>query len=300
MASDISAVLIVEEGVHQAARAVLARGRNHVGPSATNDIVISDFRGSGTSFTLEHRGRDIVLHADAPVEFAGRKSLAPGQSRRCVSGMRFTSGGIALRLEMAGTAPGSAVSSIRSRLKLYLAVPAILALSAMVWGAAASFTAPPAIVRLNDAPETTGSIPAMSREEALSSRQRQAAALESLRQHLAAVDLGSLVLTARPDGSIEARGPISREQQATWREVGHWFDTVAGRRVVLVDAVNVDADPHPLAIQAVWSGHNPYVIDGDGSKHFIGSTLPSGWTVAGINETHVLVKRGQQTLAVRF
>jgi hypothetical protein len=300
MAADISAALIVENGVHQGARAVLAEGRTLVGSSADNDIVISDLRDGGAAFTLDHRGRDMVLQANAAVELPGRKPLAPRQSRRCASSIRFTSGGVTLRLEIAGAGPGSAVSSTRTRFRAYLVISASLVLAVMVLSAAASFSAAPAVVQSNDAPETTGSIPATAREAVTSSHQRQAAAIESLQQHLAAVDLGSLVLTARPDGSIEARGQISRDQQATWREVEHWFDSLAGRRVVLVDAVSVGAAPQPLAIQAVWPGHNPYVIDGDGNKHFIGSTLPSGWTVAGIDESHVLVKRGQQTLAVRF
>jgi hypothetical protein len=309
MTADVSAALVVENGVHQAARAELANGRNSVGCLPDNNIVISDLRNSGTSFTLEHRGRDIVLHADAPVELPSGKPLAPGQSKRCVNGMRFVSGGVALRMEIVGPGHDIATSSIRFRLKELLLAAATVAFVAMVSGAALSFRADAKRTLSHSSVETigssgadiTGSIPRSSSEGLSSSHQRQVAAIGSLRRHLVEVELSSLVVTAQPDGSIKARGQITKEQESTWHEVQHWFDTATAGQVMLVNTVSVGAvAPAPLAIQAVWPGRNPYVIDGDGGKYLIGSQLPSGWTVAEINDTHVLVKRGQQTLSVRF
>jgi hypothetical protein len=300
MATDISAVLVVESGVHQAARAAIATSRNRVGSAADNDIVISDLRIGGTSFTLEHRGRDVVLCAgDAPVEFAGGKSLGRGESRRCVRDTRFTSGGIAFTLEIAalGLAPGA--GSTRLRFGLRSAVAAAV-LGTVMLTVLISLRVAPVAVQSAGAIETTGSVPTTVGRVVLPAGQRQAAALDSLRQHLAAAELESLVLTAHPDGSIEARGQIAKNQEAKWREVGRWFDTIAGGQVVLVDAVSVAAEAQPLTIQAVWPGRDPYVIDGSGRKHFIGAVLPSGWTISDIDRTHVLVKRGDQMLSVRF
>ena len=301
MAHEISATLLVESGVHQAARAVLAMGRNQVGRSVENDIVISDLQIPGASFALERRGRDIVLHAgDGPIELSGRKLLARGASKSCVDGFRFTSGGIAFSLEIAAT--GSPAPANPGRRKIGWRLPAVAAvvLAAITLGALTSFRTASSTTRSDDAVIATASIPPASGGVLPSSQSRQQFALEQLRQHLAAVDLASLVLTAQPDGSIEARGHISKAQEAAWHEVGHWFDSIAGGQAVLVNAVTVSAEAQPLAIQAVWPGQNPYVIDGSGDKLFVGSALPSGWTISSIDRSHVLVKRGDEILSVRF
>jgi hypothetical protein len=302
MAADFSAVLVVESGVHQAARAVLTTGLNQVGPSAGNDIVISDLRIHATSFTLELRGRSVILHAaDAPVEFPGRKSLERGESRRCAGGIRFTSSGIAFRLEISALGPGPLVSSTPSKFRSRVPVLATGVLGTiMLTVLLVSLKAAPAIVQFDDAIETTGSVPTTSSRVVQSSGQRQLSALQSLRQHLATLELSSPVLTAEPDGSIEARGQISKYQEATWREVMHWFDTITNGQVVLVNSVSVAAEAQPLTIQAVWPGHNPYVIDGSGGKLFIGTALPSGWSISDIDRSHVLLKRGDESLSVRF
>jgi YscD/CdsD-like Bon-like domain 3 len=301
MAADFSAVLVVESGVHQAARTVLATGLNQVGPSAGNDIVISDLRIHATSFTLELRGRSVTLHAaDAPVEFPGRKSLECGESRRCAGGIRFTSSGIAFRLEISALSPGPVVSSTPSKFRSRMPVLATGVLGTIMLTVLVSLKAAPAIVQSDDAIETTGSIPTTSSRVVQSSGQRQLSALQSLRQHLATLELSSPVLTAEPDGSIEARGQILKYQEATWHEVMHWFDTSTNGQVVLVNAVSVAAEAQPLTIQAVWPGHNPYVIDGSGGKLFIGTALPSGWSIGDIDRSHVLLKRGDESLSVRF
>ncbi len=299
MAPELSGILIVESGVHQGARAALARGRSLVGSSADKDIIISDFR-DGTAFTLDHRGRDIMLHADAAVEFPGRKPLAPRQSRRCVSSVRFTSGGVTLRLEIAAASSATRADSGLRGIGWRLPAIVAAALAAISLVPLISFSTASSTTRSDDALMATASIPTASGRVLPSSQSRQQFALDQLRQHLAAIDLGSLILTAQPDGAIEARGQISKAQQAAWREVGHWFDSIAAGQAVLVDAVTVTADAQPLAIQAVWSGDNPYVIDGGGEKLFVGSALPSGWTVSGIDRSRVLIKRGDETVAVRF
>lgn len=303
MATDTSAVLTVESGVHRAARAALAAGRTSVGRAATDAIVVSDLDTDGTCFALDYRGGSVVVHAvGAPVEFFRRRTLKRGQARRCGDGLRFTSGGVTFKLEIAArpserrTAPAPFAG--RSRLPAFAAT--VLVAAAMI--VLVVFRAAPAVMHAADAGnpvETTGSLPPSA--PTVSARQKQSAALERLRTHLAEIGLTTVTLTARPDGSIEARGRISKAQEAVWQQAERWFDMTTAGRIVLVNAVGVGAKaPQPLAVQAVWPGRNPYVIDGDGNKRFIGSTLPSGWRIAGIDATRVLLERGHQTLAVRF
>jgi type III secretion system (T3SS) inner membrane Yop/CscD-like protein len=298
MAPERSGVLIIEDGAHQAGRAVLARGRYLVGSSADNDIIISDLPGPGVAFTLHHRGRDIMLYADAAVEISDRKPLAPGQSARCVSSVRFTSGGINLRLEIAATVSTAETDHARRRIEWRVPTIAGVLVAAIMFVSLTSFRTVSPTTRPDDAVELTASIsPATG---GVLSDSKQEFALERLRQHLAADDLGSLAVTARPDGSIEARGQISKAQEAAWSEVGHWFDSLAGGQAVLVDAVTVAAEVQPLAVQAVWPGPNPYVMDGSGDKLFVGSALAGGWTISSIDRSHVLITRGDESLSVRF
>ena len=294
----VAPILIVESGLHRTARAALAAGRNRIGTTDDHDIVLSDLLSPGTPFWLEHCDGKVLLQAvDATIDLPGRKQLAPGQSKRCPDGLRFTGGGITFRLDMPGAAPAQ-----RSGLMTYMpaCIGAVLCLAMLTTVVRLDAAAPPKALDL--ASETTGSLPAPAgpNAPAVQPVRPAGAVLESLRQHLDGAGLESITLTTQPDASIEARGLIAPQQDGAWREAGRWFDTVAGGRAVLVDQVRVATEAPPLAVQAVWPGNSPYVIDGNGDKLFIGSLLASGWTISGIDAKRVLVKRGDQTLAVRF
>lgn len=293
--------LIVEGGVHREARASLKAGPNRAGAAPDNDIVLFDLGPAKTPFALNYRGGAVVLHAvDAPVELSGRKILAVGTSKRCSDGLRFTSGGIPFRLELASPKLNRPAQPVRFRLRSYLPVLTGGLLCTALLGLVASLNLAPSVEASGISSETTGSIPATAVQSASESGQQLAATLQGLRQHLAGSGLDSIALSSEPDGSIEARGQIMPQQQTAWLEAGRWFDGTAGGRAVLVDQVRISAEAPPLKVQAVWPGRSPYVIDGSGDKLFIGTILPSGWTISGIDAKHVLVKRGDQTLAVRF
>ncbi len=89
-------------------------------------------------------------------------------------------------------------------------------------------------------------------------------------------------------------------QLPAWREAQRWFDARFGGSAVLVDLVAASAAAPPLAIQAVWSGPDPYIIDGAGQKLFPGALLRTGWTLDRVEPDRVIIRRGSQTLAVRF
>jgi hypothetical protein len=299
--------LIVETGVHRGARAALAPGISHVGGAPENDIVVSDLQSLGACFVLDCRPHELVLRAvDLPLTLANGKPLRPGQSRSLAANTRFRSGGIAFRVE-AGHLTSHLPNHLawrerlgRAPLKTVIAgtasIAALLAVLVALHAAPSSTPLPS-----NASPlETTGSIAAKAGRDASGSSDRTSLALRSLRQHLDDKGLDAVVLTARSDGAIEARGQILSPQKAAWQEVGRWFDGQAGGRVVLVDGVSVSAEEQPLALQSVWPGPNPYVIDGNGGKLFVGSVLASGWTISSIDRTRVLMRRGDQTIAVKF
>ncbi len=295
--SSSNLILVVESGVHRTARAALAAGRTRVGAAPDNEIVLLDLGSAPTSFALDTSGDGVVLHAVATsIELPRRKKLAAGRSKRCRAGARFASHGTAFRLEGPQRKPFRP-----ARYHLMWSVPVLA--GGMFCIALLSVSASPnaSPVEASDISyEATGSVPPKARDAAAGSGRPASAVLEMLREHLAATGLDSISVTARPEGSIEARGQISPQQDATWREAGRWFDGAAGGRAVLVDQVHVTAEPPPLTVQAVWPGRTPYVIDGSGDKLFVGTVLPSGWAISGIEAGQVLIRRGGQSFTVRF
>lgn len=306
--------LVVEDGVHRAARARLALGSHHVGTAPDSDIVVTDLGPAGTRFALAVEPSAVTLQALAvPIVLAGGKAVRPGRSARCRGDARFRCGAVSFRIE-APPAPGPATGPGRARLARSLPRLAMAGLAAALLGVLTlPDTTSKADVPVRSA-DVTGSVPAgpgpgvlVPSATDLSPRQSPAAAArhaDALRQrlaaHLAQAGLTSIAVAAQPEGSIEAVGQIGPQQTGAWREAGRWFDGEAAGAVVLVDRVRVAAEPPPLTIEAVWPGRRPYVVDGRGDKLFAGSVLANGWTVSGIEAERVVLKRGDEIMAVRF
>lgn len=303
--------LVVEDGVHRAARARLCSGRQHVGTAPDSDIVVTDLGPAGTRFALEIEASRVTLHALAtPLVLSKGRALKPGRSRRCRGDTRFRCCAVSFRIE-APAAPLRAAGT--RRLGRAWSLPGLAAaglVAALLSVLSLSNTTSKADAPLMAA-QGAGPDPAASRSGTFqpfaSLPPRPSPAVhraDALRLRLAAylsqAGLGSIVVKAQPEGSIEADGQIAPQQAAVWREVGQWFDGEAAGQVVLVDRVRVAVEPPPLTIQAVWPGRRPYVIDGSGDKLFAGSMLANGWTVSGIEAGRVVLKRGDQVLAVRF
>jgi hypothetical protein len=289
--------LIVESGVHRGARVQLAPGPNRVGSEPDNEIVLSDLEPAETGFILECVPRSaVVLRAvELPLALADGKRLLPDQARRLTRNTRFSSGGIAFRVEA-----GHVVRPGRlGRAPLKVAIAGIASVAALFAVLVALHAAPSSIALPSSASsaDITGSITAWHRRD---SDDRTNLAMRNLRQHLDDRGLDAVVLTARSDGAVEARGQILPPQKAVWQEVGRWFDGQGGGRVVLIDGVSVSASEQPLTIQSVWPGTNPYVIDGSGGKLFVGTVLASGWTISSIDRARVLMQRGDQSIAIKF
>lgn len=290
--------LTVEGGVHYQARALLARGINRVGPTVDCDIVVTDLDHAAPCFSLTVADGAVVLEPlGLPVGLRGR-SLAPGRTSRCADGARFTCGGIAFRVDTAADGTGAAAPKRRS-FGWSVPVTAVGVLLASLLVVLAPSSAAPPVPPLLISAETTASIPVDA--HAPVKRTSSATLLQDVGRRLAAANLDTITLAVQPDGAIEARGQITPQQLQSWRDVGRWFDGVAAAgRTVLVDQVHVGADAPPLTVQAVWPGRRPYLIDGGGDKLFVGAILANGWTISGIDATRVLVRRGGQSLAVRF
>ena len=287
--------LVIEDGAQSGARTSIGPGLHSIGSDLSSDVVLFDPAMAGAHFTLEPEPDGVRLRAlGGAVSLADGTELAPGETTLCGQGARFRAGATRFCIHDPRASPPRRSTS---RVALAsLGVSAACVLLAVVGIGLAATPAADAIL----APGQAGS----SRAEASAAPARSAPAaasvLEAVRARLASAGLETISLAALPDGSVAARGQIAPPQEASWRDAQRWFDGLYGGRAVLVDQVRIAAEAPPLSIQAVWPGPTPYVIDGDGEKLLVGAAVPGGWAIASISAQRVLLRRGAQTLGIRF
>ena len=294
-------LLLVEGGIHRSAAVEVSVGETDVGSDAANHVVVSDLP-APTAFRLRWDGRSLVLSAvgcDAEVD---GKALCRGRDRRLERSSSLVVGGIAFRLKLPMTADTAGSGGLfRGSRSLGAGFAAGIACAAALAGTAliAAPSLPAPSMRFADVSrEITGSA---AKVEATATHARDGAALlKDFRQQLASAGLDEVLVNIQPDGAVEAAGRIVPAKGEAWRAAVRWFDTAAAGRAVLVDRVNAAAAAASLQVQAVYTGPIPYVIDGEGQKLFVGASLPDGSVIQKIESESVLLKRGDQLVAVRF
>lgn len=294
MTTDTSPKLVVETGVHRAARCPIRAGRHRVGPEPEDAIVVSDL---DNGFAIDLRSNGLYLCAGTmPIDLADGRRVKPGRDSRCAGTVRFSRGDVAFRLEMPA-ASRSRASRFNFVGRLFGFAGGVLAtatVSAVVLSRAAPYAHAPIspTASLGASPAPLAARP--------SGPSQQSSLRNELRAHLDALGLQSVATAVEPDGAIEVKGEISPKEEPAWRDVSRWFDAKAKGRAVLVDSVRVVTLAPPLAVRAVWTGRNPYVVDGDGERHFVGSVLATGWVVDAIESRQVVMRRGGQVVSVRY
>jgi hypothetical protein len=298
-------LLLVEGGIHRSAAVEVPVGESDVGSDAANHVVVSDLP-APTAFRLRWDGRSLVLSAvgcDADVD---GKALCRGRDRRLEQSSSLVVGGIAFRLKLPMTADTAGSGgllrgsrSLGAGFAAGIACTAVLAGTALI--AAPSLPAPSMRFADGSREMTSGSAAKVVAIAPQATPARDGAALlKDLRQQLASAGLGEVSVNIQSDGAVEAVGRIGPAKGEAWRAAVRWFDTAAAGRAVLVDRVNVAAAAASLQVQAVYTGLPPYVIDGEGQKLFIGASLPDGSVIQKIESESVLLKHGDQLVAVRF
>jgi hypothetical protein len=288
-------LLLVEGGIHRSARVEIPVGESDVGSDVANHVVVSDLP-APTAFRLKWDGRSLVLSAvgcDADVD---RKALRRGQDRRLKRSSSLVVGGIAFRLRLPMTAePGGLLRGSRS-FAAGVACTAAFAATALI----AAPSSPP--MRFTDGSRemTGGAAKAVAIAPKAKHIRDRAALMTDFRQQLASAGLDKIAVDVQPDGAFEAVGLIVPTKGEAWRAAMRWFDTAAAGRAVLVDRVSVAVAAASIQVQAVYTGLTPYVIDGEGRKLFIGASLSDGSVIQEIESQSVVVKRGDQLVAVRF
>lgn len=292
--------LAVESGPQAGASLMLLPGTHRIGSGLDCDIVLADPLMAPAHFALEDTPVAALRALDAEVRVQGGPVLRPGEARAIRRPLRFTAGGTRFRLDPPAPAAAAATPGWRSR----AAMATVLATAAVILLVAQATPAGTASVASLPAPMAAASTlergPAATAPTQIPAHATDADPAAALAGRLAAASLAGVHSRVGADGTMEAAGTLSPEQQAAWSDVKRWFDGAYGARVVLVDHVALSAPAAPLSIAAVHPGASPFVIDRSGQKLFPGSDLPGGWVVESIEPTHVLVRRNGQALAVRF
>lgn len=289
-------VLVIESGLQCDARAPITPSSQTVGHGLGCDVVLFDPTLAEAHFSLAHEPDGVLLGAiGGIISFSDGRELAPGATSLCDASVRFHAGATEFRLDIP-TRPAAKASIARRWSGRTL-------LSGLGVGALCTALAAAGVIGAGTPSAQTAPLPPHLEAKTLSVAPIVApvsGALKAAQTQLASAGIDSVALAKLADSSIEARGQISPNQQAAWRDVEHWFDSMYGGRAVLVEQIHVMAEPPPLVIQAVWPGHNPYVVDGGSQKLFVGAALPGGWVIESILADRVMLRRGSQALAVRF
>ena len=124
----------------------------------------------------------------------------------------------------------------------------------------------------------------------------QAAA--ALRERLVEEDLTDIDVKIG-DGRLTARGHAVPERMDDWQDIRIWFDGAFGQDILLM--ANVEAaeeeTPPDLAIEAVWSGDEPYLIAG-GQRFFEGASVGDGWAIERIGADEITFKRDGKSFSL--
>ncbi|MDH3664935.1 MAG: hypothetical protein OEU92_33805, partial [Alphaproteobacteria bacterium] len=124
------------------------------------------------------------------------------------------------------------------------------------------------------------------------------AAAAALRARLAADDFSDIEVKTAVD-RIMVRGEAEPERMGAWQDVRMWFDSAFGQDFLLVANVEPaeQQTPPKLAIEAVWSGDDAYLIAG-GRRFSVGAHVGDGWIIDRIGPEEITFKRGGKAFSL--
>jgi len=123
-------------------------------------------------------------------------------------------------------------------------------------------------------------------------------AATSLRRRLAEAKLVDIEVQTAVDRLI-VRGELAPERMADWQAVRYGFDTSFGQKFLLVASIEAaePAAPPDLAIEAIWSGDEPFLIAG-GERFVVGAAVGDGWVIERIGPAAITFKRGDKIFSL--
>lgn len=271
--------LSVLDGLHKGVTAPIDGDACTIGSGSDCDVVLADARIEADHLRLRFHGRHVAVDAhggDVVVE--GRQTVRRGHGFRTALPVTLAVGGARIALRREGASRDSRRAIAGLGVALLAATALLIATQSGGFGVAdrardnAAATSQPASAPVAEAGD----------------------AAESLRQRVAAASLP--IQIAGKDRHLAASGSITEDQRPAWTEVQRWFDGRFGGRHVLSSTVTTSAAAAApeFALQAVWFGQNPYVVDARGERRYPGAALQGGWTLKSIEPDGIIVIRDGQ------
>lgn len=112
----------------------------------------------------------------------------------------------------------------------------------------------------------------------------------------------AIVLTHDESSKIVATGSVTEQERQRWQDLTRWFDGRFGDIAVLESRMSGRSDDIvlPFQIITVRAAPNPQVVTQNGRAFPVGSILPGGWEIRGIESLSVVLFRNGKELVISF
>lgn len=289
-------VLVILDGLQAGSEVRLSRGESRIGNGTDCTVVVADPAMQQNHFEVLS-GTSTVIRAlkslalfDGSVVEAGTELMVSGQTSFVAGSTRFC-----LQAPEDQTAAGDPVSrgDMPRRLGLRrfsLPLAGAIAVAAGCFALFAGLGTPE-----HRAEATMLSVPRLPAKQG-----NAIAVAAAFRLMLDRSGFSTIAIAAKPDGTVLATGVLMPGDQASWQSARQWYDSHFGMQNVLVEQLSPPGSLPLLQIAAVWAGANPYVVDGQGERLRPGAGLDAGWSIERIDSKHVFVRRGTETVALRY
>lgn len=311
--------LLIESGLHAGVVQRLAPGIYTLGSELDADIILSDKDIEAVHLIVELDRHGLRLEPlQGAIAVDGESvNLEPGGERHLSLPASFSIGDARIRI----TAPKDAVQT-RRRQRAAIAAASLVLLAiigfqvAGPWAGLATegpagasmqgdalasgdgTTGPSSLSENDGAGDGVKAAPGIGADPAATPAVTGDQAAKALRARLAAQDLTDIEVRIG-DGRIMVSGDAPPERMDEWQNIRIWFDGAFGQDVLLmadVEAVEKETPPK-LAIEAVWSGDDPYLVAG-GRRFFEGASIGDGWMIERIGADEITFKRGDASFSL--
>ena len=292
-----SLAVSVRSGRHAGARQTIFLPTFSIGSSFASDVVLTDPSVASCHVRISARDKGVQVEAIASPSFLGGTELILNAATETALPSRLRVGEIEIDIH-------HAASARRHGAWLPMSLLGLATVLILGGGASLALQKDAFLARvLASKSETAPDRPALADQQSvLASKEQVQAAANALEERLAAANIATIKLATRT-GMVTARGTVTSASKANWNALQIWFDETYGRGMVLQAEVAISnpvAPEPPIAIQSVWSGKQPYLIDGQGNKHFEGVVLKDGWIIERIEPEKVTLIRDLQRMVLTF
>ncbi len=288
--------LAVLNGAHKGAVIRLSGSKIVVGGSDTCNAVLSDKSANNASVCILTDDTGQVLVSDCVGDVrVGSKALSSNRSIRLAPGVPLYVGDVKLAVGDSETDATAQMSS-RNHNSMLLRWGAGAAL-ALVFSGVIGMTSGVAKAYLPKAPIT--SVPSY----VALTKDRTGSIAADLEDKMLGMGMNNLLVDKYPAQKLVlVSGVLPSSAETDWKQVTRWFDGKYGTQIALQSNIRFEDQSivMPFSIKSVVLSPWPHVVLHDGKQVELGMSVPGGWVVDGINETHISFVKGSEALVVKY